>query len=132
MPTPNTDFEFPRGDTCMLTLTVTRKDANGVAQPVDLRLTNTEVRFTAKRKHADAYSAAPIKKTAGVAGGPGGITVPASAPGNVANIKIETADTSGFTKHERLIYDVEVKEPDGTRTTTHDGTLFVTLDVSNG
>lgn len=113
------------GDDAVYVVTVTRA---GVA--IDLRLANTKLWFTAKRSLSDADGDAVIAKSAGVGGGPGGITVPAAAPGNVANIGITDADTTELTGTARLYYDVQLEEPDGTKTTVARGTLPVIADVT--
>lgn len=113
------------GDDAVYTVTVTRASV-----AIDLRLANTKLWFTAKKALSDLDASAVIRKTFGVSGGPGGITVPGAAPGNVANIGIADADTAALSATTRLYFDVQLEEPDGTKTTVARGTLPVVADVT--
>lgn len=118
-----TDLAITRGDSAMLTHTVTR------GGPVDLRLPGTKLWFTAKRKLADQAADAVLAKTY-EEGIEGGISVLTGAPGNVASTELEPADTAGLAGETLLEWDLQLLEPDGTRTTLERGRLLITLDVT--
>lgn len=125
-------------------LVIPRGNARGVIvgpvtvenAPVDLTVANTQVRFTAKTSLALADDAATgvIRKTFGVTGGPGGITVndPATTDKNKLTVTLAASDSTAFPAGEntRLEYDVELAEPSGRISTIARGTLTFSADVT--
>ncbi len=99
---------------------------------IDLSLANVKMWLTAKRSLADTDAAAVIAKTAGVGGGPGGITLnsPASTGKSFATVVVNPADTAALTETSRLECDVQLEEPDGTKTTVGRGRISVLADVT--
>lgn len=117
------DIESERGEQFTLPGVIT-KGTPAAPFPVG-SWANYVVLFTAKRKRTDV---APLvqKDTAligGVAKGPDGT--------GTYTVSIVTADTSGFTVTELLVYDVQLIEPDGTRTVVAKGTWRVRLAVGS-
>lgn len=102
--------------------------------PIDLTLGGTEIRFTAKAAISDADAGAVIRKTSGVAGGPGGITPdsPASAGKNIALVTIQPSETDALTTlPATLVFDVQLLEPSGRKSTIAEGDLVIVADVTN-
>lgn len=122
----DTDLVMYRGDDRSFTMTVT--DNGG---PLDLA--GATVRFTAKRKLADADDDAVIALDSGT----GGVVI-TDAPGGVVRVDVGSADTAGLTKDEKLFWDLQVKDaagkvrtsPDASLTATTLGTLRVRVDVT--
>lgn len=135
-----THLKVEQGDTLDLAVgpVVLPNLVDGGAGPVDLTTVGMMVRFTAKTSKAVADAEASLRKTHGVAGGPGGITVnlPISAAKNWAMIRVESAETAALAVPAagslRLVYDVELQEPDGRKTTLARGELMVVPDVTDG
>lgn len=118
-----TDLEIRRGDTNEITLVVTAPDANGVAQPVNL--TSCLLWFTIKRDWEDTDLSAVVIKTIG-----SGITVTAPPTAGLAVAKLDPVDTSALVGLQRLVYDVQLREADGTITTVASGYVQVTRDAT--
>jgi hypothetical protein len=114
-----------RGDTNIYDLTATRTVA-GVTSPVPL--TGASIWFTAKRKLADADVNAVIRKGNGPTGF-SGITV-TDASNGLATLTILPADSASLEAGDvRLYCDVQVKEADGTTSTTK-GHITFAADVT--
>jgi hypothetical protein len=126
------DFKMRRSDTPAILFEAVK--VNEAVEPpeeipIDLTQANTEIRMTAKKKRTDA---APFfRHTFGVIGGEGGITVddPPDADKNWGTIKLAVLDTSGLTVDTDLEYDVEIREPDGSRWTILEGLIAVIMDI---
>lgn len=101
-----------RGDTVIYTLNFYR---NG--EPLDL--TGATIKFTAKENAEDSYANAKIKKSVT------GFTT------NQCIIKLIPNDTINLTNCI-LVYDIELTDYAGDKTTYIKGELPVDLDVTNG
>lgn len=109
--------KFYRGDTYTLDLTVT---LDGLA----LNLTGATIVLTAKRSIADEDAAAAFKVTGSIldaATGLAQVVIPATATNDRA-----VYGDDGTT----LVYDLEMTEQSGRRTTLEVGTIQVLADVS--
>lgn len=120
------DYAFTRGDSLILNLTVTQRDGN-VLVPVDL--TNATIWMTAKKKYSDPDPGVfqirtpdDIKIDANPATGKAKIVVPGPATTSLRydpnSLRVE------------LVYDVQVKTPDGIVQTVAKGKLLVDQDVT--
>lgn len=135
-----THFEIEQGDTLDLVVgpVVLPNLVTGGTSPIDLTAAGMKIRFTAKAVKGTADADAELRKTHGVVGGPGGITVnsPASAEKNFATIRAEAAETDALAVPAagrlRLFYDVQLEEPDGRVTTLKRGTIVVVPDITDG
>lgn len=105
-----------RGDSDTLIVTAT-----DTGEPYDL--TDTELRFTAKRRHEDADEEAVIVKTL-----EDGITV-TDALGGLAAIAISPADTDDLARDVNLVWDLQATQGETVRTLA-EGVLKVSRDVS--
>lgn len=105
-----------RGDSDTLNVTATDK-----GDPLDL--TDTDLRFTAKRGLNDGDDDAIIVKTLA-----DGITV-TDALGGLASIAIDPEDTDGLANDAVLVWDLQATQGETVRTLA-DGTLRITRDVS--
>ncbi len=119
------NHRITRGDTKRFNLKLTRKDANGVAQPENL--TGTVLWFTAKERVSDTYANALIRKSNASLGG---IVVTDAAQG-LATLTISPADTSGFTQSKILRADIQLQTAGGDVETVAEGTLEIELDVTD-
>lgn len=88
--------------------TVTRPDAAGVEQPIDLTQGGLKLQFTAKRRRSDADAAALVSKTQGA-----GISLnsPVTVPKNLATIQILAADLAALTDDATLFWDLVLTDP---------------------
>ena len=114
------DLELPRGDTGRWLLTF------------NVNLTGAKVWFTAKRAFTDADSAAVIALSTTT----GGVTILDAALGT-ARLVIPSSATSALTTPGppsplTLVYDIQIREADGTITTVQQGRLNIRGDVTHG
>lgn len=132
---PETHFEVPQGDTVKLAVgpILVKNPATKVESPIDLTEPGMVLRFMAKLDKGDADVDAKISKSHGVPAGPGGISpdVPTTAEKNWATVTIDPAETDALAAPVTLFYDVQLVEPDGTKTTVRRGTIDVQADVTN-
>ena len=118
-----TDLQLIRGDHRTLQVVVTDTDD----QPLDL--TGATLRWTAKRNLEVDDDEADIRKSTEVGEG-GGITVTNPAAGQ-AEVSLVPADTASLPPQPlRLLYDLQLTEPDGTVTTVASGTAQVRPDIT--
>lgn len=115
------DLTAIRGDTNEYDVTVTRKDDQGVDQP--LNLTGATLKFTVKRSLRDADTDLVLQKTVGA-----GITVTAPLTGE-CTLRLDPADTASLPAPRSFHYDLELTETDGRVTTTALGLLRLSADV---
>lgn len=112
-------IEMIRGDTKVLTITVTRD-----GQPYDL--TGHTLWLTAKRTPTDADSAAVFQLSTTA----GGITI-TNAAGGVARAEIAPTHTESLPAVvNRLVYDVQIADGTGGVYTVASGELVVRPDVT--
>jgi len=112
------DLELPRGDTGRWNLAFS------------VNLTGAKIWFTAKRAYTDADNAAVISLSTTTTG----ITI-TDAPNGAATLVIPPSATSALVTPPpptplTLVYDVQVKESDGTVTTVQWGKLNIRGDVT--
>jgi hypothetical protein len=112
------DLDLPRGDTGRWNLSFS------------VNLTGAKVWFTAKRAWTDADSAAVIALSTDL----GGITITDASAGT-ARLTIPPAATASLTTPPppsplTLLYDIQVKEADGSITTVQQGHLLVRADIT--
>ena len=107
--------EFFRGDDYTFVVPFVRNGA-------PINLTGAAIRFMARRSDFDADPL--ITKSVG-----SGIAI-TNAAGGLAEVTIAQADTLGFSQAEALVYDIELTEASGRRTTTEKDRMFVKYDVS--
>lgn len=119
MTTRLVNLDLPRGDTGRWNLFFS------------VNLTGAKIWFTAKRSYTDADAAAIVA----VSTDSGGITI-LDAPAGHARLVIPPSATASLTTPSppsplTLVYDIQVKESDGTITTVQQGYLKVTGDVTH-
>lgn len=114
------NLDMYRGDKRTWTITVTQAGDK-------FDLTGSTIWFTAKKKYADADSAAIIARSTTN----GGIVLTDPTKG-VAEVTTLTTETSGLTGNNRtiLVYDVQLKDANGRITTVAYGDLIVKPDVT--
>jgi hypothetical protein len=100
--------------------------------PVDLTLANTQMWFTAKRKTAVADADAVIRLGSPTTGLTGiTLNLPASDDDNMATITVPVDVTAVLPPaRTELVYDVQLLEPSGRKTTVATGNLTVLADVT--
>ena len=121
-----TNFTLKKGDTHYLEVLVTRKDQDGVDQPVDL--TGAGMWFTAKNKISDDDIDAVIRKgTSNVS--LTGIDITGAVDGE-ALVTLQPNDTAVGKGTVFLVWDLQLEESDGTITTLNGGRLALSDQVT--
>ncbi len=110
-----------RGDTIRLLVEVERSGS-------PLNVTGRDFWFTAKRRLSDPDVNAVAQKTL-IAGAANGVEV-LNGPAGQLLVTLDPSDTEGLTRAMTLVWDVQMREPDGVLTTVAAGTLLVQLDVT--
>lgn len=104
----------------------------GVMGPLDLTQGGMQARFTAKAVITDADVDAKIRK-----GSPGttlagiALNVPASTAKNYGTVTIDPADSEALAAPVSLLFDLQIQEPNGRKTTIRRGVLAIAPDVTN-
>jgi hypothetical protein len=111
-----TNIKVLKGDSIVLKLTIKRGT-------VAVNLTGASLWFTAKTGVAQADPGV-FQKTIG-----SGIVV-TDAAGGLAQVTIAPADTSGLTVPTTLLYDIQLLESTGTKTTVASGNLTIMPDIT--
>jgi hypothetical protein len=115
---PETGKKIFRGDTIVIEFAVSQ---DGVA----LNLTGYSIWFTAKKQKSDNDTApTAIQKTLS-----SGIVVLDAAAGHI-KVTILPADTATLSADTTYVCDLQVKSGGGVITTVADGTMAITLDVT--
>lgn len=119
-----TDIRMTSGDSITFDVFVTRKDANGVDQPVNL--TGAKAWFYCKKQKRDADVDALISLD--TSADPLQIRFLAPATDGIIRVTLNPADTDGLASD--YPYDIQVEESDGTVTTVESGFLQVARDIT--
>ena len=102
-----------RGDSRRLKITFTLNN-------VPLEITGGTVKFTVKRDINDTFANAIIKKST------------STFTDNSCYIDIEPSDTNTLIEGDIFVYDIELTDVNGLKTTVTSGELPIILDVTNG
>lgn len=126
------DFQMRRGDTRVIGFAAVRVDDTEIPPaevPLDLTAGGLQIRFTAKRNEADSLPF--FRRTYGVPAGEGGIEVdvPTTAEKNRGQVKIIPANTETLAADTDLVYELEIKEGDGSTWTVLHGIIDVQYDL---
>jgi hypothetical protein len=99
---------------------------------IDLTQAGMKMWVTVKIARSDTYANAVVKKTAGVAGGAGGIDLnfPVSTDKNLATAHISPAESQALSVRG-YYWDAQLEEPSGRKTTISRGTLRIAEDVTD-
>lgn len=121
-------IQLPRGDSIRLEIgPVVIRRADGTKTPIDLTVGGTKMWLTVKQTLDDADVAAEVQLTEGA-----GITLnsPVTVDKNMATARIPKEETQALAVPDTLYCDVQLQEPDGTKTTLAIGTIELLRDAT--
>lgn len=123
---PGTQRAMTRGDTFRFRVQVLRDPATkvlGIGPPVNLA--GVLAAWATFKNNVALYDQGQLQKTLG-----SGVTVVDAALG-IVEVTLDPLDTRGFADGPtKLVYDVQLKEADGSITTIDSGVLVVSPDVT--